>query len=211
VGCGHAAVHRSDRQECREEVVGHLVQRPVRVWRSEVDRHHQLRRCAQAHFEKPDPKCWLHHQGSFITSFFPKDAKPGVDYSVFYMPGIDPQYGKPVLFSGDLMVPFTDRPEVRAVESFFSSAASVESWVKAGGALPLQKDASLDWYSNDVDRSVASVFANAESVRFDGSDLMPGVVGAGTFFKGMSDYIAGTVDLDAAMTEVQAGWANVKK
>jgi alpha-glucoside transport system substrate-binding protein len=162
-------------------------------------------------FEKPDPKCWLHHQGSFITSFFPKDAKPGVDYSVFYMPGIDPQYGKPVLFSGDLMVPFTDRPEVRAVESFFSSAASVESWVKAGGALPLQKDASLDWYSNDVDKSVASVLAGAESVRFDGSDLMPGVVGSGTFWKGISDYVAGTVDLDKAMEEIQAGWANVKK
>lgn len=162
-------------------------------------------------FEKPDPKCWLHHQGSFITSFFPKDAKSGVDYSVFYMPGLDPQYGKPVLFSGDLMVPFTDRPEVRAVESFFSSAASVESWVKAGGALPLQKDASLDWYSNDVDKLVASVLANAESVRFDGSDLMPGVVGAGTFWKGMSDYVAGTVDLDKAMEEIQAGWANVKK
>jgi alpha-glucoside transport system substrate-binding protein len=162
-------------------------------------------------FEKPDPKCWLHHQGSFITSFFPKDAKPGVDYSVFYMPPIDPQYGKPVLFSGDLMVPFTDRPEVRAVESFFSSAASVENWVKAGGALPLQKDASLDWYSNDVDKSVAEVLANAESVRFDGSDLMPGVVGSGTFWKGMSDYVAGTVDLDKAMEEIQAGWANVKK
>jgi alpha-glucoside transport system substrate-binding protein len=162
-------------------------------------------------FEKPDPKCWLHKQGSFITSFFPKDAKPGTDYAVFYLPGIDPQYGKPVLFSGDLMSMFNDRPEVRAVEAFFSTGASVEGWVKAGGATSPHKDSSLDWYTNDIDRSVADILQKAESVRFDGSDLMPGVVGAGTFWKGMTDYVAGTVDLDKAMDEIQAGWANVNK
>jgi alpha-glucoside transport system substrate-binding protein len=158
-------------------------------------------------FAKPDPKCWLHKQGSFITSFFPKDAKPGVDYAVFYLPGIDPQYGKPVLFSGDLMSMFSDRPEVRAVEAFFSTGASVEGWVKAGGATSPHKDSSLDWYTNDIDRSVADILLKAESVRFDGSDLMPGVVGSGTFWKGMTDYVAGTVDLDKAMDEIQAGWA----
>ncbi|MBS1965730.1 MAG: carbohydrate ABC transporter substrate-binding protein [Chloroflexi bacterium SZAS-1] len=161
-------------------------------------------------FEKPDPKCWLHRQGSFITSFFPKDAKPGTDYAVFYFPPFDDQHGKPVLFSGDMMSMFNDRPEVRAVEAFFSSGASVEGWVKAGGATSPHKDSSLDWYTNDIDKQVADILQKAESVRFDGSDLMPGVVGAGTFWKGMTDYVAGTVDLDKAMEEIQAGWANVK-
>jgi alpha-glucoside transport system substrate-binding protein len=157
-------------------------------------------------FDKPDPKCWLHKQGSFITSFFPKGLKPGVDYDVFYLPPIGTEYGKPVLFSGDLMVMFNDRPEVRAVEAFFSSGASVERWIKAGGATSPHKDSSLDWYSNSVDRSVADILLKAESVRFDGSDLMPGAVGAGTFWKGLSDYVAGTVDEDKAVEEIQAGW-----
>ena len=164
----------------------------------------------KAMFDKPDPKCWLHKQGSFITSFFPEGVKGGTDYGVFYLPPLDPQYGKPVLFSGDLMVPFADRPEVRAVESFFSSGASLESWVKAGGATSPHKDSKLEWYSNDTDKSVADILLKAESVRFDASDLMPGVVGAGTFWKGMTDYVAGTVDLDKALEEIQAGWANVK-
>jgi alpha-glucoside transport system substrate-binding protein len=161
-------------------------------------------------FEKPDPKCWLHKQGSFITSFFPQDAVAGTDYAVFYLPPIDPQYGKPVLFSGDLMVAFADRPEVRAVLSYFSTGASVENWVKAGGATSPHKDSSLDWYSNEIDRSVADILLQAESVRFDGSDLMPGVVGAGTFWKGMTDYVAGTVELDQALEEIQSGWANAQ-
>ena len=41
-----------------------------------------------AMFEDP-PKCWLHKQGNFITSFFPEGAEPGVDYDIFYLPGID--------------------------------------------------------------------------------------------------------------------------
>jgi alpha-glucoside transport system substrate-binding protein len=53
---------------------------------------------------------------------------------------------------------------------------------------------------------VADILLNAESVRFDGSDLMPGVVGSGSFWKGITDYVAGTLDLDKAMEEIQAGW-----
>ncbi len=39
-------------------------------------------------FEDP-PKCWMHKQGNFITSFFPAEAKYGEDYGVFYLPGVD--------------------------------------------------------------------------------------------------------------------------
>jgi alpha-glucoside transport system substrate-binding protein len=162
-------------------------------------------------FEQPTPKCWLYKQGNFVTSFFPPDAKPGIDYDVFYLPPIDPQYGKPMLSGGDMMVAFADRPEVRAVMSFFSSGASVEQFVKTGKATSPHNDSSLDWYTNDVDRSVVDLLRNAESVRFDGSDLMPVAVGTGTFSTGMRDYIIGTVDLDQAMEEIQAGWADAKK
>jgi alpha-glucoside transport system substrate-binding protein len=43
-------------------------------------------------------------------------------------------------------------------------------------------------------------------VRFDASDLMPGEVGAGSFWKGMVDYVNGSVDLDAALQEIDASW-----
>ena len=36
-------------------------------------------------FDNP-PKCWLHKQGNFITSFFPSNLVAGVDYDVFYLP-----------------------------------------------------------------------------------------------------------------------------
>jgi alpha-glucoside transport system substrate-binding protein len=67
-------------------------------------------------------------------------------------------------------------------------------------------DSSLDWYTNDVDRGVAEIILNATSVRFDGSDLMPGEVGAGSFWKGMTDYVSGSADLDTALQEIDASW-----
>jgi len=156
-------------------------------------------------FDDP-PKCWLHKQGNFITTFFPEGKVAGVDYDFFYLPGIDEEYGKPVLVAGDIYAMFNDRPEVRAVMEYFTTGASVEGWVKAGGAISPHNDSSLDWYSNAVDRGVAEIILNATTVRFDGSDLMPGAVGAGSFWKSMTSYVSGSIDLDTALAEIDASW-----
>jgi len=161
-------------------------------------------------FQDP-PKCWLHKQGNFITSFFPAEAKAGEDYDFFYFPPIDEQYGKPVLVAGDIMAAFSDRPEVRAVMQYFTTFESVRSWVAAGGAISPHIDTDLAAYGNDIERGVAEIILNADSVRFDGSDLMPGEVGAGSFWKGMTDWVSGSVELDEALEEIQKGWDNVQK
>jgi alpha-glucoside transport system substrate-binding protein len=156
-------------------------------------------------FDDP-PKCYLHKQGNFITSFFPEGLKAGEDYGFFYLPGIDDAYGKPFLVAGDIYAMFTDRPEVRAVLDFFTRGESLKVWLGTGGALSPHNDAQLDWYGSDVERGIAALVADATSVRFDGSDLMPGAVGAGSFWKGMTDWISGTVDLDTALAEIDAAW-----
>ncbi|MCU0515181.1 MAG: ABC transporter substrate-binding protein [Anaerolineae bacterium] len=122
--------------------------------------------------------CYMHKQGNFITSFFPEGTVAGTDYGVFYLPGIDEAYGKPFLVAGDIYAMLNDRPEVRAVMDFFSRGESVRAWLGAGGALSPHNDAQLDWYGSDLERSIAELVAGATSVRFDGSDLMPGAVGA---------------------------------
>jgi alpha-glucoside transport system substrate-binding protein len=156
-------------------------------------------------FDSP-PGCWLHRQGNFITSFFPEGKVAGEDYDFFYLPPIDDQYGKPVLGAGDIYSMFNDRPEVRAVIQYFSTADSVKGWVEAGGAISPHNDSSLDWYGDIVTRKVAEIILNADSFRFDGSDLMPGAVGAGTFWKNMTDYVSGSVDLETALQQIDDSW-----
>jgi len=156
-------------------------------------------------FEDP-PKCWLHKQGNFITSFFPAGSEAGVDYDFFYLPPIDDAFGKPYLVAGDIYAMFDDRDEVRAVMEFFTTGESLKTWLASGGALSPHNDASLDWYGDDVERGIAKLVLEATSVRFDASDLMPGEVGTGSFWTGMTDFMAGTVDLDTALAEIDAAW-----
>ena len=161
------------------------------------------------------PKCWLHRQGTFITTFMEKAnpaIKAGVDYDFFYLPPIDAQYGKPVLFAGDLFSMMNDRPEVRAVIEYMTTYESVKPWiVRGGGAISPHKNSVLADYTSDIERKAAQFILEASSARFDGSDLMPAEVGAGSFWKGMTDYVSGSADLDAALKTMQDGWANVKK
>ena len=48
-------------------------------------------------------------------------------------------------------------------------------------------------------------FKNATTFRFDGSDLMPGWVGAGSFWTGMVDYTNGKSAKEVA-DAIQASW-----
>jgi alpha-glucoside transport system substrate-binding protein len=154
-----------------------------------------------------DPaECYMHKQGNFITSFFPEGTVAGEDYDFFYLPPIDEAYGKPFLVAGDIYAMFTDRPEVRAVLDFFTRGESLKTWLASGGALSPHNDAQLDWYGSDIERGIAQLVSEATAVRFDGSDIMPGAVGSGSFWKGMTDWVSGTVDLDTALAEIDAAW-----
>jgi alpha-glucoside transport system substrate-binding protein len=153
------------------------------------------------------PGCWLHAQAAWITDFFgdaPLEA--GVDYDFFYFPPIDEAYGRPALAAGDIMVMFNDRPEVRALMEFFSTAEGVEEWVKLGGTLSPHKGAQVEWAPTVTDQKIAQLLLDATSVRFDASDLMPAEVGSGSFWAEMVNFISGSTDLDTALQEIDASW-----
>jgi len=152
------------------------------------------------------PTCFLHRQASFITSFFPPDTKYKEDYDFFYLPPIDPQYGRPALGAADIYAMFNDRPEVRALMEYFTLPMSVSGFMTTGGALALQNGAKPEMYSNPVDGDVGALLASATSFRFDGSDLMPGEVGAGSFWKGATAWASGAKDLDTVLKEIDASW-----
>lgn len=157
-------------------------------------------------FENP-PKCWMYRMANFITGFFPETAKADVDYGFFYLPPIDEQYGKPFLVAGDMYAMFNDRPEVRALMEYFTLPMSVSGFLENGGGLAAQKAATPAMYAIPLEASIAElVTTTATSFRFDGSDLMPGAVGAGSFWNGMNDWASGSADLDTVLPEIDASW-----
>ncbi len=148
-------------------------------------------------------------QGSYMPGWLLEDfpeltVGPNGDLNYFYFPPIDATYGSPVLTGGDVYSMYNDRPEVREVLKFLTTAQSIEPSIKAGTFIAPHTDVNMDWY-DEANRGIAEILANADTVRFDGSDLMPGEVGTGTFWSGMVDYINGE-DLDPILEEIDASW-----
>ncbi|HLD94131.1 MAG TPA: ABC transporter substrate-binding protein [Anaerolineales bacterium] len=150
------------------------------------------------------PNCYLMRQASFIAGFF-GDAEVGIDVGYFYLPPIDLAYGKPVLGSGSLLSMGNDTPAVRKVMEFLTTGASARAEVELGILIAPHLDADPAWYPNDVIRGFAEILANADTFRFDGSDLMPGAVGAGSFWTGVVDYVGGA-DLGTVLAGIDASW-----
>ncbi|MFP4394176.1 MAG: ABC transporter substrate-binding protein [Anaerolineales bacterium] len=158
-------------------------------------------------FDDP-PSCYMHRQASFIPAFFPEGVTVGEDVNYFYLPPIKPdEIPQPVLGAGDLFAAFRDRPEVREVMEYLTTGESTKAWLESGGFVSPHNDTPLDWYPSDVDRGYAEILSEASVFRFDGSDLMPGAVGAGAFWTGMVDYVnAGGENLDAVMESIDDAW-----
>lgn len=155
-------------------------------------------------FEDP-PGCYLHRQANFIATFFPESVELGTDVSIFPLPGINPDYGTPVLVAGDVFAMFNDTPAARALMEYLATAQPHEIWAGLGGYISPHQQVSLDVYPDDLTRQQAEILANADIIRFDGSDMMPGAVGTGTFWTGITSYVGGT-DVDTVLEDIDQSW-----
>lgn len=155
-------------------------------------------------FDDP-PKAFLHRQASFITDFFPDDAVVGEDIDFFYLPPIDEEEGRAVLGAGDIFAAFNDRPEIAAVMRYLTTGRSIKPWVESGGVVSPHKDAELSWYPTEANRRYAEILQNADTFRFDGSDMMPGQIGSGAFWSEMTNWVNGK-ETERALEAIDDAW-----
>lgn len=160
-------------------------------------------------FSSP-PQCYMHRQASFIPSFFPEGTEVGVDADFFYFPAYATKdLGSPVLGGGTLATITNDSEGARELMKFLQDPAAHDYWISKGGFLTPHKGADISKFASDTERGINEILLNATTFRFDGSDLMPAGVGAGSFWTGMVDYAGGKDATDVA-TEVQSSWDALK-
>jgi alpha-glucoside transport system substrate-binding protein len=160
-------------------------------------------------FSSP-PKCFMHRQASFIPSFFPEGTELGVDADFFYFPAyVEKNLGTPVLGAGTLVSITKDTPAARAFIEWLKTPIAHEVWMAQSGFLTPFKSAKPETYANDALRKQGEILTNATTFRFDGSDLMPGKIGAGAFWTGMVDYSGGKAAADVA-GDIQKAWDGLK-
>ena len=151
------------------------------------------------------PGCYLHRQANFIASFFPETVELGTDVGIFPLPGINPEHGTPVLVAGDVFAVFNDTPAARALMAYLATPTPHEIWAGLGGFISPHQEVSLDAYPDEISRQQAEILLNADVVRFDGSDMMPGAVGTGTFWTGITSYVGGT-DVETVLEDIENSW-----
>jgi alpha-glucoside transport system substrate-binding protein len=157
------------------------------------------------------PKCYLHHQASFIPSFFPEGTKLGVDADFFYYPAFasKPDLGTPVLGAGTLAMITKDSKASREFIKFLQMPLAHELWMAQSGFVTPFKSANKEAYGSEALKKQGEILAGATTFRFDGSDLMPGKIGAGAFWTGMIDVVGGKPAPDVA-GDIQKSWDAIK-
>ncbi|MCF3974265.1 ABC transporter substrate-binding protein [Paracoccus salsus] len=156
------------------------------------------------------PACYMHRQASFVPSFFPEGSEVGLDVDFFYMPApADGSMGKPVLGGGTLFSVLSDNPAARAFVEFLKTPAAHEIWMTQKSFLTPHLGVDLEAYDSDTQKKLGQILLDASTFRFDGSDLMPGAVGAGAFWTAMVDYVGGKPAQDVA-DSIQNTWDTIK-
>ena len=160
-------------------------------------------------FSSP-PQCYMHRQASFIPAFFPEGTVVGEDADFFYFPAYESKdLGKPVLGAGTLWSITNENQAAHDLIEYLQTPAAHEIWMARKGFLTPHKGVNPEAFGDPTLRKMNEVLLNATTFRFDGSDLMPGGVGAGSFWTGMVDYTGGKSAMDVA-AEVQASWDALK-
>lgn len=163
-----------------------------------------------------DGSCPLTHQASFLSANF-LEAKtaagatptvgPDGDVYGFVLPGIKADSAS-IEVGGEFVTGFSDSAATQKVLEFMSTPEWADLRVSQGGSISANLNADPNKASSPLLVDAMKLLQDPNTtVRFDASDLMPSVVGSGSFWKGMVDWIDGK-DTDSVLSDIQAGYAN---
>jgi alpha-glucoside transport system substrate-binding protein len=162
-----------------------------------------------------DGQCAMHRQASFYANQWPEGTNVAEDGDVFafYLPSIDPAQGKPVLGGGEFLAAFNEKPETQAVQLYLQDVNWVNEKAKIGDWITPHKGLDTanvltvtDQQPNPIQILSVEILQDPNAVfRFDGSDLMPAAVGAGTFWKGMINWVTGA-DSQSVADTIEKSW-----
>jgi alpha-glucoside transport system substrate-binding protein len=160
-------------------------------------------------FSSP-PQCYMHRQASFIPAFFPEGTEVGEDADFFYFPAYaNKNLGKPVLGAGTVWAITNNSKGAQDLLKFLREPKAHEIWMARKGFLTPHLGVDSTKFADPTLRKMNDILLKATTFRFDGSDLMPGAVGAGTFWTGMVDYTGGK-SAQAVADQIQKSWDAMK-
>lgn len=159
-----------------------------------------------------DGDCWMHRAANFYGVNWQQvreDVTIGEDGDVFafYLPSANED--KPMLGGGEFVAAFDDRPEVVAFQTYLASDVWANDKAKVSNAGWVSANSGLDTslLQSPIDQLASEILASDEyTFRFDASDLMPGPVGAGSFWQEMTAWIANDKPSAEVLDAIESSW-----
>ncbi|WP_156199668.1 ABC transporter substrate-binding protein [Actinotalea caeni] len=164
---------------------------------------------ADAGLQVLEGNCFMFRGASFFEAQLPEGTEVGPDGDIFafYLPSLSADE-QPLLVGGDLLAAFNDEEATMAVMEYMASPEWANSRVSLGGVTSPNQNVDPANASSDILRLTLELMQDADAVaRFDGSDMMPSEVGAGSFWTAMTQWIDGGVDTEQALTDVENSWS----
>jgi alpha-glucoside transport system substrate-binding protein len=159
-----------------------------------------------------DGECSLHHQASFYETFWNPEggeentvASDGTVFA-FLTPPENADDPLSVTGGGEIVVAFSESEEVEAVRTFLSSDVWANNRVSLGGVISANTGVDPQNASSELLVQSIEILQDPETTfRFDGSDLMPGAVGADSFWKGIVAWVSGD-STESVLDTIEASW-----
>lgn len=162
-----------------------------------------------------DGSCAMHRQASFLggilvgdygaTIVGPEDTDVEGGITTFYFPGVTAD-NRPALGGGEFVGAFSDEPAVQAVQLYLTTTEWNNKKAALGGWFSPHLGLDTANVADPVNKVAVEILQNATTFRFDASDLMPGEVGAGSFWREMTAWIAEDKDNQAVLDAIQSTW-----
>lgn len=155
-----------------------------------------------------DGSCALHHQASFFSGFL-EDAGATVaedgDVWAFVLPGTEAG-SNAVTGGGEIVGAFNDSESTVKFLEYLSSPEWANARVKLGGVISANNGLDPANASSGILTQAIQILQDPNTTfRFDASDLMPGAVGSGSFWKGMVAWVGGT-PVEQVAEQIQSAW-----
>ena len=125
-------------------------------------------------FSNP-PGAAMVFEGDFVQGVITSStsAKANTDFNQFLFPSID-NSSPSVVGGGDIFVTFKDDPATRAFVQYLATPQAGEIWA---AKLSPNKNVNPDLYPDEISKATATALADAQTFRFDMSDLAPAAFG----------------------------------
>ena len=153
-----------------------------------------------------DPQAAMVVIGDFAPGVTETTLEAGTGFNVYPFPSIEGSEPA-VMGSGDIFLKFTDNPASDAFLEYLTTTDAAEIWAARGGFSSPHKDIDTSVYPDELSQTTAGALAEAETFKFDMSDLQPSAFG-GTpgqgMWKHMTDFVANPSDIDGTADKLEA-------